>query len=404
MQAREAIPAPEPLSRLVSQLDEAYQASRSSGVQVALPALKSWMDSLTRTLRIAVIYGGSKSEPDATLYCSANLRPWKSYYDVATDIQKALERIGFSDVALIPDDMRMPARLKEFGAHLAWINSAGMQGENSICHAAATLEMLGVPYIGHSPLDASLLDTKDCFKRQLESLRIATPEFVVWHPLDGAPEERIRRAFESYPGPFVVKPSTGRASLNVHFVEESGELSSFVKEVFALTRTSVIVERYLSGREFCVAVCGGILHRGDMFFGSRHPHAFSAMERRFEPGERIFTSMDRRPLSHDRAMPVPDTDQALKRDLLALARELYSALRLRSLIRIDLRADEHGRLYVLEANPKADLRNPLSLVVMGLPETGMSYEDLIFSLLADRAMDLFRFNRSRVEHLLALAA
>ncbi|WP_437338074.1 hypothetical protein [Sorangium sp. So ce394] len=41
---------------------------------------------------------------------------------------------------------------------------------------------------------------------------------------------------------------------------------------------------------------------------------------------------------------------------------------------------------------------------MGLPEMGMSYEDLIFILLADRAMDLFRFDRSRVAHLLALAA
>ncbi|AUX31495.1 MULTISPECIES: D-alanyl-alanine synthetase [Sorangium] len=331
MRARSAVPSVrEPCSRLISQLEEAYQASRSSSVQVALPALKKWMDALTRTLRIAVIYGGNRSEPDAALYWSTNLRPWKSYYEVATDIQRALERIGFSDVALIPDDMRMPARLKECGAHLAWINSAGMQGESSICHAAATLEMLGIPYIGHSPLDASLLDSKDRFKRQLESLRIATPEFVVWHPLDGAPEGRIRGAFESHPGPFVVKPSTGRASLNVHFVEKREELSSFVKEVFALTRANVIVERYMSGREFCVAVCGGILHRGGMFFGSRYPHAFSALERRFEPGERIFTSMDRRAIDHDRAMPIPDTDQALKRALLAFARELYSRLRLRS--------------------------------------------------------------------------
>ncbi|WP_437614762.1 hypothetical protein WMF20_16455 [Sorangium sp. So ce834] len=91
-----------------------------------------------------------------------------------------------------------------------------------------------------------------------------------------------------------------------------------------------------------------------MFFGSRSPHAFSALERRFEPGERIFTSMDRRAIDHDRTMPIPDTDQALKRALLAFARELYSRLRLRSLIRIDLRADEHGRLYVLEADRLLD--------------------------------------------------
>ena len=33
-----------------------------------------------------------------------------------------------------------------------------------MAHAPALLEMLGVPYIGHNPLAASLLDNKHVFK------------------------------------------------------------------------------------------------------------------------------------------------------------------------------------------------------------------------------------------------
>jgi D-alanine-D-alanine ligase len=60
---------------------------------------------------------------------------------------------------------------------------------------------------------------------------------------------------------------------------------------------------------------------------------------------------------------------------------------------LDLRADDRGRLYVLEANPKPDLAAPratsASLISIGLPELGMTYDDLIQSVLAERVNTLF---------------
>lgn len=37
-------------------------------------------------------------------------------------------------------------------------------------HAAAMLEMFGVPYLGHDPITTSILDSKHLFKRELALL------------------------------------------------------------------------------------------------------------------------------------------------------------------------------------------------------------------------------------------
>ena len=53
-----------------------------------------------------------------------------------------------------------------------------------------------------------------------------------------------------------------------------------------------------------------------------------------------------------------------------------------------VRADESGEVYILEANPKPDLKRPdktvTSLISAGLSQAGLDYDDLILSLLADR--------------------
>ena len=68
-------------------------------------------------------------------------------------------------------------------------------------------------------------------------------------------------------------------------------------------------------------------------------------------------------------------------------------MNLESIVRLDIRENELGQLQVLEANPKPDLKAPCeqqtSLVCTGLSSHGMSYDDLILTLLADRIDILF---------------
>jgi hypothetical protein len=90
----------------------------------------------------------------------------------------------------------------------------------------------------------------------------------------------------------------------------------------------------------------------------------------------------------------------------ALAREVFLEFNLGSVIRLDVRADEAGDLYILEANPKPDLKRPAdgvtSLICEVLVDYGMSYEDLILSLLADRLDFLFTHRAGSVRHVMDL--
>lgn len=391
--------------------NEKPYASRSQRFCYDVRSMSGYLRALKSRIRIAVIYGGDKDAADSVIYRTVNPRPWKSYKAVAQDICTTLGKYGFQHVTLLPEDMHLGQRLKEEGIHLAWLNTAGVQGYNSVAHAAAMLEMLGIPYIGHNPHDAALLDNKYSFKRMLQSLGIKTAPYLLWHPSGGELDvrgESFRTAFGDYRGRFVVKPVSGRASLHIAVVESEEHVAQAARNVFRATHNAVLVEKYLPGREFCVAVCGSVTKSRGRFSQSPQPFAFSAVERSLEHYELIFTSMDVKAITDSRIRPIDENERALKEQLLQMARQLYRELNLGYLVRLDVRADAEGVLHVLEANPKPDLKCSTdgvgSVIAIGLREYALDYDDLILSLLADRLHHLFTYNPDCVAHLVAMLA
>ncbi|MBE9183220.1 ATP-grasp domain-containing protein [Microcoleus sp. LEGE 07076] len=384
--------------------------SNSNSWHYDFSLLPQYLDRLFAKLRIAVVFGGDCDRPGSVIYKTHNPRSWKSYEIVAREIAKALTEIGFQHVYVIPDDMNLPEQLKQQKIHLVWLNTGGVQGYNPVCHTPALLEMLGMPYIGHNPLNSSTLDNKHAFKRELQSVGIQTAPFMTWHPSQGILQpnlpERFSIAFGEYRGPFVVKPVSGRASLHVHFVDKIEGLSQAVSEVHQATHNTALIEKYLPGREFCVAVCGYVTYAKGCFTKNAKPFAFSTVERVLESDELIFTSMDKKAITADRGRLMGAEEPELKQQLIDLARKIYWEFSLNSLVRIDVRSDGDGELYVLEANPKPDLKYPgknvTSLVALGLAEYGMSYNDLIFSLLADRLDYLLTQHIEIIPHIVDL--
>jgi D-alanine-D-alanine ligase len=364
-----------------------------------------------RRLRLAVVYGGDKSRDGAVIESTGNPRSWKSYEAVARDLAAAMSRLGCRNIELFPDDMRLGERLREYDAHIAWLNTGGVQGHCSVAHAPAMLELFGIPYIGHDPMTAAILDNKHVFKRQLKAAGIPTAEFYVWQP--GLSPERpekdmaFRHAFVGYGGPFIVKPASGRASLHVTYVESTADLADAVRAVYEVTRNHVVIERYLSGREFCIAIAGPLIHRNGAIERLPTPFVFSALERTLDKSEKIFTSMDVKPITGERAHLIDtESDPTLYADLERLAHRVFRELGIETLIRLDIRADQAGGLYVLEANPKPDLKMPgpsvTSLVCIGLPALGMTYDDLIMSIFADRIDVLLSERRGVADRLARL--
>ena len=376
-----------------------------------LKELQEQVERLLQRMRIAVVYGGDKAAEGAVINQTINTRSWKSYQAVAEDIAESLRRLGAGHVALIAEDMGLARKLSEHGIDMVWLNTGGVQGFNPMSHASALLEMVGLPYVGHDPLTASTLDNKHSFKRDLLALGLPTPIFMSWHPgrssVRAHETRRFRSIFGDYEGPFIVKPVSGRASQHVHVVDEASGLSDVIDEVYEVTHNHVLIEKFVEGREFCIAVCGHVVAKDGKLERSETPFVFGAVERLLEPEEMIFTSMDVRPITVDRIKAVErDEEPEVMNQLEELAIEVFSELGLETLVRLDVRSDNDGKMYVLEANPKPDLKAPkgnkTSLVCASLARYGMSYDDLILSLLADRIDLLFSQRRGAVAHLASL--
>lgn len=390
---------------------QAKQKTMGSAAGLRGITLQEAIERLFDKLRIAVIHGGSSKDEGSVIYRTHNPRSDKTYEAVARDIAEALQRLGFRHVELFAEDMNLGDKLKKAGIQFAWLNTGGTQGYAPTCHAAAMLELYGIPYVGHNPLNAALLDNKHAFKHLLRGLGIDTGRFMTWSGARGAFKPRINglfgKVFGNYDGPFVVKPVSGRASLHVHVADSIDDLAAVVDEVYSITDNLVMIEEFVGGPEYCVAVTGPTVSRNREITPGGNAFSFSAVERVLESDERIFTSMDIKPITTDRVrLMSPERDGTTYYRLSALAQQVYTDCSLEAAVRLDIRADLNGRLFVLEANPKPDLKRPhegkLSLICAGLPAEGMDYEDLILSMFADRLDFLLTHRLHTVGHITAL--
>ena len=115
-----------------------------------------------------------------------------------------------------------------------------------------------------------------------------------------------------------------------------------------------------------------------------------------------FLCRARRTVSTENPLHPLDADDELAEGLKSLAQRIYLDFNLDSLVRIDVRGDEEGRLHIMEANPQPDLGGPGresdNRVCAGLGEHDMTYDDLVLSLLANRLDFLLTFRPKALAH------
>lgn len=355
-------------------------------------------------LKLAVIHGGDNEESGSYIYKNLNPRSTKTYQAVAYDMAEALKSVGFRHVTVLPEDIHLLSSLKEQQVDLVITNSGGLQGFDSMCHLPSLLEMAGVPYVGHSPMTAGVLDNKHLFKHEIGTAGIATAPFITVQPEESIAEAAYQRELDSieaeYGKGFIVKPVSGRASIHVYPVFDRSELNATVEKVQKATSNTVMVEPYLNGREFVVAVAGDNVYRDGAIEPLGKPFTFSITERVLAEDEVIFTSMDVKPITQDRLLAV--RDPKLRAELSTIGEKIYKLLGLQTLVRVDLRMDHKGNLLVLETNPKPDLKKPcgnkVSLVCHDLASEKMSYTDLLQSMVFNRLIHLRKTRAVTLKH------
>lgn len=244
-------------------------------------------------------------------------------------------------------------------------------------HVVGYLELLGVPYTGCNPRGLVIAKDKALSKKVLAYHRIRCPGFMVF------PRHRAIKRPRSLEFPLIVKSlvhegSEGIAQASV--VEDESALKERVDFIHRTLQVDSIVEQFVPGRELYAGVLG--LDRQTVL-----PTWEIVLDGLPSGAHRIASSKVKWDLEYQKRHeiklgPARDLDEQTQRKVQRTTKRICRALGLDGYVRVDLRLDDNGDLWFLEANPNPDLADGDEMAGAALA-AGIDYEHLI-----QRVMDL----------------
>ncbi len=239
--------------------------------------------------------------------------------------------------------------------------------QNVVSH----LELLKLAYTGCNPRGLLLARDKSLSKKLLSYHRIPVPEFEVFRI--GRPVRRPKRLGF----PLMVKSLTQEASIGISqasVVDSDERLKERVGFIHSSIGTAAIVERYVEGREIYVGVLGNqtlqALPVWELFFTNMPPEA-----------KRIATDRVKWSVKYQQKYGI---ESGLARDLPEgvgerihhICKRAYRALELSGFARIDLRLEDNGNIWVIEANPNPQIAKGEDFAASA-DKAGIGYESLL---------------------------
>jgi len=296
--------------------------------------------------------------------------PWRTEYDVIS----TLRAMGHEVQALgVHDDLGEIRRVAtEWRPHIAFnllegFDDISIFDQNVVSH----LELLKLPYTGCNPRGLLLARDKSLSKKLLAYHRIAVPEFEVFRA--GRPIRRPKRL----PFPLIVKSLTQEASIGISqasVVDTDEKLKERVAFIHESIGTAAIVEQYIEGRELYVGVLGNqtlqSLPVWELFFSNMPPEA-----------KRIATDRVKWSVKYQKKYGIEsgaakDLPEAVCDSIQHVCKRAFRALELSGFARIDLRLDDAGRVWVLEANPNPQIARGEDFAASA-EKVGLSYETVL---------------------------
>lgn len=244
-------------------------------------------------------------------------------------------------------------KLRALRPDIVFNMAEGLWGESREAQLPAMLEMLRIPYTGSSPLSLGLCLNKARAKEVLSHYGVPNSRFIVSDNPDFCFADRSRSNENFFPFPMIVKPlfeGSSKGIKNDSFVTCPAELETKVRSIVREYSQPALIEEYLSGREFTVALMGNgktlkvlpivEINYASLPAGVNHIYSYEA--------KWIFDRPDN-PLDIFNCPAV--LGEALKNKIEKTAMDAFGALSLRDWCRIDIRLDCKGAPNVIELNP-----------------------------------------------------
>jgi D-alanine-D-alanine ligase len=261
----------------------------------------------------------------------------------------------------------------------------GLRGVSREAQVPALLEAYDIPYVFSDALTLALTLDKGMAKRVVRDAGVPTVDFRLIEKL--ADVKKVDLAFPLFLKP--VQEGSGKGVGADSKVENARDLRRVAQNLLAKFQQPVLVEEFLPGREFTVAIVGtgedaAVLGISEIVpVGNWVGDGYGYENKEYWQDKVQIVEAD------------PENGRAAGEVALAA----WRALRCRDGGRIDIRCDAQGKPHFIEVNPLAGLRPEYSDMCLIAERKGLSHADLIGKIMGaffKRHPELKKQQRARV--------
>jgi D-alanine-D-alanine ligase len=233
---------------------------------------------------------------------------------------------------------------------------------------ASLWEIMEIPFTGNSALTLGLAQNKQLSKDLFHVKGIPTPPYRIYSHI---PDEC------DLDYPLIAKPVAEDGSVGItqkSIIDTPADLPSVIGALLQKYQQPILIERFISGREFNVSILGNqppqVLAIGEIDY--RHVTDQYCKITSYEA-----KWLEQHPLYRQTPAICPaEIDRDLHTKLSRLALDVYDCLGGRDYGRVDIRMNESNQLFVLEYNPNPDI-SPDAGFVKALQAAGWSYRHFV---------------------------
>ena len=292
-----------------------------------------------------------------------------SHFDVKCEIVEAIPEVALP---------RLMVRKYDIVFNIA----EGMRGASREAQFPAIMEMLGIPYTGSGPLTLATALDKARTKEVLQHHGIPVAKFTT----SSDTEATLAKLLPETEYPVMVKPlseGSSKGVKNSSFAKNDNELRAEIGRIGSDYNQPAIIEEFLPGREFTVAVLGN----------GKGAQVLPIVEIRLselpEEANGIY-SYEAKWIYDVRDNPLDifscpaDLTTELKQEITEIVLKTFQTLDCKDWSRIDVRLDRNGKANIIEVNPLPGiLPDPEdnSCFPKAARTAGMSYNETLLAVL-----------------------
>lgn len=239
----------------------------------------------------------------------------------------------------------------------------GIRGSTRESQVPSILEIYNIPYVFSDSLALAITLNKDIAKSVVANHKIATAPFCSVNAI-----EDLKNVDLTYP--LFIKPNRGGTGMGIShnsIVTNKEELTLQSNALIANNDNPILIESYLSGREFTVGLIGT----------GKNATAIGAMEIVVNKTEQQGIYSYKSKQEYKKWVAYKSIEPEIEKECKEIALDVWQVLNCFDGGRVDLKMDGKGKLYFLEINPLAGL-NPIDSDLPILAALyGISYQNLI---------------------------